>query len=241
MAAPSAAPGPAAPALEVEWLGRVPYDEGLALQERAHAARRSGERGDRLLLLEHPPVVTLGRGAGTGHLVTPEPLLARSGIRVFRVGRGGDVTYHGPGQLVGYPVVDLRERFRPAAPDLHRYLRALEAGLVAALAALDLPARRIEGRTGVFVDRARSRRRTGPERKIASIGIGVRHWISVHGFALNVDLDLAGFRHIVPCGLHDVEMTSVALERGEGPATGLGARVREAVSRHVAREIEGLG
>ncbi len=175
--------------------GRLPYLEALSLQERLLEERP--QRGtDTLLLLEHPPVITLGRGGEERHLRLPESVLAAQGIEVHRVGRGGDVTYHGPGQLVGYPIVDLA----PLGRDLHRYLRLLEEVLLLTLAAFDLRGERRPGCTGVWVAGA----------KIASIGIGVRRWVSWHGFALNVTTDLGGFDAIVPCGLAGVEMTSMA-------------------------------
>jgi lipoyl(octanoyl) transferase len=192
------------------------------------AARRRGATGDRLLLLEHPPVVTFGRSGRPEHLLVAPAELARRGVEVHHVARGGDVTYHAPGQLVGYPIVDLAAR---GAVDLPRFLRALEAGLVDALAALGVPATTRAGATGVFVAGA-------PRRKLASIGIGVRGWVSCHGFALNVNLDLEGFAAIVPCGLHDVEMTSVARELG-GTAPDLMQRAREAVSSALPRRLAG--
>ncbi|MEZ4278180.1 MAG: lipoyl(octanoyl) transferase LipB [Myxococcota bacterium] len=238
-------------ALAVEWLGLVPYGEALAIQEAALAERAAGRRGDRLLLLEHPPVVTLGRSAKAGHLLVGEARLRALGIERFEVGRGGDVTYHAPGQLVGYPIVDLSA---PGRRDVHAFLRQLEAGLIDALEAWAIPACRVEGRTGVFIDRTRSRRPGGLERKIASIGIGLRRWVTWHGFALNVDLDLSGFDAIVPCGLPDVVMTSVArelaIERGEPPAStpvgegaigeaSLSERVRESVAVAVRKRLVG--
>lgn len=231
-------------ALSVEWLGRVPYGEALVLQETALRERADGLRGDRLLLLEHPPVITLGRSHKAGNVLFGESRLRALGIEVFEVARGGDATYHAPGQLVGYPIVDLS---RPDRRDIHVFLRKLEAGLIDALEEWAIPACRIEGRTGVFIDRVRSRRPGGRERKIASIGIGLRRWVTWHGFALNVDLELAGFDAIVPCGLPDVVMTSVAnelaIERGapvEGESVGepgLGVRVREAVARTLAKRL----
>jgi lipoate-protein ligase B len=191
------------------------------------AARRAGETGDRLLLLEHPPVVTLGRAAKPAHLLVPREELARRGVGVFEVVRGGDVTWHGPGQLVGYPIVDLATRGRPDVPG---FLRLVEAALCEALGALGVAAGTHPGWTGVFVAGAH------PPRKIASIGIGVRGWVTWHGFALNVDCDLAGFEAIVPCGLHGVVMTSVARELGGAPPE-LGARAREAVGRAFAGRL----
>ena len=237
--------------LAIEWLGLVPYGEALVLQESALVERAAGRSGDRLLLLEHPPVVTLGRSAKAGHLLVDEARLRELGIERFEVGRGGDVTYHAPGQLVGYPIIDLSA---PGRRDVHAFLRQLEAGLIDALEEWAIPACRVEGRTGVFIDRIRSRRRTGRERKIASIGIGLRRWVTWHGFALNVELDLSGFDAIVPCGLPDVVMTSVArelaIERGEpeaGPERGaqasgdatFAARVRESVARAVRKRLIG--
>ena len=179
-----------------------------------------------VLLLEHPPVVTLGRSSRSENLLeTPEALAAR-GVELYETARGGDATYHAPGQLVGYPIIDLAARARR---DVHVFLRELEAALIEALAAFDLEAERIQGKTGVFVKRKSPGERL---RKIASIGIGLRRWITWHGFALNVSLDLAGFDAIVPCGLSGVDMTSVAteLERaGRGRPEDLDTRVRAAV------------
>ena len=208
--------------LTVDWLGTVAYGDALKLQERAVEARRAGETGDRLLLLEHPPVVTLGRAAKPEHLRVPRGELARRGVEVFEVARGGDVTWHGPGQLVGYPIVDLAARGRP---DVHAFLRLVEAALADALGELGVAAETHAGFTGVFVAGSR------PWRKIASIGIGVRGWISWHGFALDVDCDLAGFAAIVPCGLHGIEMTSVARELGAAAPPDLMGRARAALGR----------
>jgi lipoate-protein ligase B len=210
--------------LEIEWLGEVPYGDALALQEEAIAARRAQIVGDRLLLLEHPPVVTLGRSAKPENLLIAKDVLADRGVELFETRRGGDVTYHAPGQLVGYLVVDLAARDEP---DVHRFLRDIEGALIQALAALGVPGCRLDGMTGVFVaDPA-----NGSPRKIASIGIGLRHWVTWHGFALNVSVDLSGFDAIVPCGLHGVEMTSVARERtADGVSGGLDERARSAVS-----------
>jgi lipoyl(octanoyl) transferase len=231
--------------LAVGYLGVVPYGESLDLQRRLAEDRLAGRLAqDVLLLLEHPPVVTLGRGTRSTSLPLPVENLERRGIEVFEIERGGDVTFHGPGQLVGYPIFDLKLHRQ----DLHWFLRRLEDALIGALAALGVEATRNSGYTGVW---------TG-DRKIASIGIHVRQWVTWHGFALNVSTDLSAFDLIVPCGIAGVVMTSVARElgRGEdaGPAEGtppsgafiglgprevshratdvlgdLGARVREAV------------
>lgn len=196
-------------------LGRRGYRDTLALQRELRLARIDGrEPHDLLLLVEHEPTYTLGRGTRAASLpVAPELLRAR-GATVEEVERGGDVTWHGPGQLVGYPILDLRGH----NPDLHWYLRTLEASLVAALADLGIAAGVEAGRTGVWTE----------GRKIASIGIHVKQWVTLHGFALNVAPDLAWFASIVPCGLPDVEMTSVAAERG-GPGAQWWPRARAAV------------
>lgn len=180
---------------------------------------------DRLLLLEHPPVITLGRSTDRAHLLEDEVALAARGVAVEEVRRGGDVTYHGPGQLVGYLILNLRLR---GAVDVHRFVRDLEAALITATAALGVKTTTVPGRTGVFVAPEIGR----PTQKIASIGVGVRHWITYHGFALNVDVDLSGFDAIVPCGLADVTMTSLAEQGADGP---LASRAREAVASAFGR------
>jgi lipoate-protein ligase B len=171
-------------------LGLVEYAQALTWQEELLRQRCQGEGEDTLLLLEHLPVFTLGRGGDERHLLNPRR------VPVYRVGRGGDVTFHGPGQLVGYPILDLTRHGR----DVHAYLRALEAVLIVVLAEYGLHAQRKDGLTGVWVG----------EKKIASIGVGVRRWVTYHGFALNVDPDLSYFADIVPCGLAGVRMTSMA-------------------------------
>jgi lipoyl(octanoyl) transferase len=216
--------------LAVDWLGSVPYPEALELQAKAVEARRAGAAPDRLLLVEHPPVITLGRSGRREHLRVGPAELAARGIAVHEVSRGGDVTYHGPGQLVGYPILDLAAR---GEADVHRYLRSLESTLAEGLAALGLSSHRHPGYTGVFAGPA-------PEaparpRKLASIGVGLRGWVTYHGFALNVTLDLAAFEAIVPCGLSEVAMTSVAAELGAAAPAGLGPRVRSAVADAFAR------
>ena len=214
--------------MEIAWLGQIPYAEALALQEQRVVERRAGRVDDALLLLEHPPTVTLGRRARAEHLLLPEPALAARGVEVHHVARGGDITYHAPGQLVGYPILDLRARGRG---DVVAFVRRLEALLIEALAALGLSGYRRVGYTGVFAGAARP----GPPRKIASIGIGVRRWITFHGFALNVTLDPRAFDLIVPCGLRDVHMTNVALESAAPADPELALRVREAVGAAFAR------
>jgi lipoyl(octanoyl) transferase len=186
------------PDLRVRWLGRVEFAQALALQEEIVAKKREDpSSSDELLLLEHEPVYTIGRTPdkssllGAAHLPYP----------VFSINRGGQATYHGPGQLMGYPIIDLRR----SGQDLHRYLRWLEQLLIELLAEYGIAASRRESLTGVWVD----------QRKIASIGVGVRHWITMHGFALNVCGDLSPFHHIVPCGINNVAMTSMKKETGK--------------------------
>jgi lipoyl(octanoyl) transferase len=180
-------------------LGRRSYEETLEQQRDLCRQRIAGDLADDLLLLvEHEPVITLGRGTRATSLPIPIADLRRRGVQVHEVERGGDVTYHGPGQLVGYPILDLRQH----REDLHWYLRQLEAGLISALGRLGIEAERRAGLTGVWTR----------GRKIASIGIHVKQWVTLHGFALNVNTDLSAFDLIVPCGIPDVVMTSVARE-----------------------------
>lgn len=217
------------PGLVIEWLGRVPYGEALELQRAALRERAAGGP-DRLLLLEHPAVVTLGRSTKPENLrASPEELAAR-GVERFEVARGGDVTWHGPGQLVGYAIVDLAARGRP---DAHAWLRTIEETLIEALATLGVPAKASPGMTGVFLESAPG----GTPQKIASIGVGLRGWISWHGFALNVMPDLGGFDAIVPCGLAGVRMTSLAESLGVSPSSGLFERAREAVAAAFRRRL----
>ena len=177
-------------------LGMVEYGRALELQRALAGARIEGEVGDLLLLLQHPPTITLGRGGGRGHLLVDDGNLRAKGIAFFEVERGGGITYHGPGQLVGYPILDLGLHGR----DLHLYGRKLEEVLIRALRAFGVQAERAPGFTGVWAG----------SRKIASIGLHVKRWVSWHGFALNVDVDLTPFRLIIPCGLRGVEMASMA-------------------------------
>jgi lipoyl(octanoyl) transferase len=188
--------------IEVRRLGRVPYAEGIELQRELVEDRRAGRVPDLLLLLEHPPVVTLG--VKTRHSLahvreTPAGLAAR-GVELHETGRGGDVTYHGPGQLVGYPILDLR----PDRCDVHRYVRDLEEVLIRASAEFDVEAGRVPGLTGVWVGGA----------KIAAIGVRISRWITSHGFAFNVATDLSHFDLIVPCGIRDRGVTSLSLLLG---------------------------
>lgn len=182
--------------LRVERLGRVPYAEGLELQAGRVPAVRAGTEPETLFLLEHDPVVTRGTGTEDGHLLASEDELGLRGIELFDAGRGGDITYHGPGQLVGYPILDLK----PDRKDLHRYLRDLEEVVIRTLARFGVEAGREEGLTGVWT----------PAGKVAAIGVRVSSgWITSHGFALNVDPDLSHFDTIVPCGIGDRSVTSL--------------------------------
>jgi lipoate-protein ligase B len=188
------------PELWIVNLGLIPYAEALELQRSLAAARISGEIAeDVLLLLEHPPVVTLGRGSRAAHLTSSPEFLAARGVELFEVERGGDVTFHGPGQLVGYPIFDLKRHKQ----DLHWYLRQVEEALIRALAGFGIAAERNAGYTGVWT----------AGRKIASIGVHARDWVTWHGFALNVTTDLSYFDLIVPCGISEVRMTSMERER----------------------------
>lgn len=200
--------------LQIIQAGTVAYADALAWQRQLADDRIAGRLPhDVLLLLEHPPVLTLGRNSHAAHVREPE------GIEVFEVERGGDVTFHGPGQLVGYPIIDLKDYKQ----DLHWYLRTLEQALIDALALLEIPAARNPGLTGVWT--------RGGGRKIASIGIHVKQWVTWHGFALNVTTDLAHFERIVPCGIQGVAMTSVLQELGAGSQDGLWQQSVEAVVR----------
>lgn len=181
---------------QIRRLGRVAYADALSLQQELRDDRLAGRIGDQVLLLEHPDVITFGRGARANNARLSDSELREAGFDVFRTNRGGDVTYHGPGQLVGYPILDLAGHGR----DVHEYLRRLEAVLIDTLADFGISARRRDGYAGVWLD---------DERKIASIGVGVRRWVTMHGFALNVCCDLERFDAIVPCGLAGVEMVNM--------------------------------
>ena len=205
------------------WLGRVSFEDALALQESLVEQRFAGEIPDTVLYLEHEPVYTIGRTRDRSSLrsegddeVLPHP--------VVEINRGGQATYHGPGQLVGYLILDLHA----FGLDLHTYLRAIEQGLIDFLAESDVTAGRREGLTGVWVE----------DRKIASIGVGARRWITMHGFAFNISRDLSGFESIVPCGIQDVTMTSLETEIGRAcdPQT-----VATDVHPHLERALAALG
>ena len=177
--------------IHIRDLGLIDFHQAFLLQERLVAGVAAGTEEETLLLLEHPPVYTIGSGGNESNVLDPA-------IRTVRINRGGDVTFHGPGQLVGYPIIHLGKRRR----DLHRYLRFLEGFLVAVAADFAVEAGRIPGRTGVWTD----------EGKLASIGVGVRRWVTMHGFALNVSAELSGFGRINPCGIERCPVTSLAME-----------------------------
>ncbi len=190
--------------MQVRRLGRVGYQEALDLQADLVEQRRRGAIGDTLLLLEHPPVITLGvktRNNRT-NILASDAQLADAGVTVFQTGRGGDVTYHGPGQLVGYSIFDLN----PHRRDVHRYVRDIEQALIDAVGTLGITAERVDGLTGIWVG----------QHKLAAIGVRISRWITSHGFALNVSTDLTHFDLIVPCGIQDRGVT--ALERLLGRA-----------------------
>jgi len=199
--------------MNIEWLGRIHYEAGLQIQNaKLESCLDTGS--ETVLLLEHEPVYTIGRLPDKSSLRG----LSQLPYPVFETNRGGQATYHGPGQLVGYPILDLRVRGR----DLHTYLRNLENLLIDLLDDFEISASRVEGKTGVWID----------NRKIASIGVGVRKWVTMHGFALNVSSDLHGFQHIIPCGIADVRMTSISRELSKEISL---ETVRERMTPHLRR------
>jgi lipoyl(octanoyl) transferase len=203
--------------LEVRHLGRVPYAAALELQARLVAERQGGRIPDTLLLLEHDPVFTLGRNARAENVLLPEEALKAQGFEVFETGRGGDVTYHGPGQTVGYPILDLS----PDRCDVHRYVRDLEEVMIRTCADYGLQAARVAGMTGAWIG----------DEKIGAIGVRIARWVTSHGFALNVSNDLAPFAMIVPCGIRGRGVTSLQRQLGRTVAT---ADVAPRLARHLA-------
>jgi lipoate-protein ligase B len=206
--------------LRVAELGLVEYGRALALQERLVAARIADEVTDTMLMLEHPPVFTLGRGADERFI-----LAQRDDVPVHRVSRGGQVTFHGPGQLVAYPIIKLDGRAR----DVSGYLRGLEAAIIRSLAHFGIEAHRRAGLTGVWIG----------SKKIASIGVGIRRWVTYHGLAVNVATDLSYFDAIVPCGIDGCEMTSVAAQgRNDIGVEDFAAALRAAFAEHFGYDLE---
>jgi lipoyl(octanoyl) transferase len=183
--------------LEVRRLGLLPYREALAMQRQLVDERKAGRIHDVLLLLQHPPVITLGvKGdGGRGHILADAEGLAELGVEVHEAGRGGDVTYHGPGQVIGYPILDLQ----PDRCDVHRYVRDLEEVMIRTCAAHHIAATRVAGLTGAWVG----------QEKIGAIGVKISRWVTSHGFAFNANTDLSHFNLIVPCGIHDHGVTSL--------------------------------
>jgi len=206
--------GDETPKLRARWLGRVDYGSALDLQLSTLEERKSGDIPDTLLLLEHPHVVTFGRRADDTHLVTDRDGLEAAGVEVFETDRGGEATYHGPGQLVGYPIIDVRVvKLGPVT-----YVRMLEKSIIEALAEFGVDAHLVDGETGVWVDGVPNEKRNPDAnpagRKIAAIGVRISGGVTMHGFALNLSTDLAYFEHIIPCGMPDLPFTSIALESG---------------------------
>lgn len=196
--------------IDYRWLGRITWQDAYALQERLVEQRLAGEIADTVLLMEHEPVITIGRTPDKSSLLAVE----RTGVEVIETNRGGQATYHGPGQLVGYLILDLTAQGK----DLHLHLRAVEQSVIALSRSFGVPGGRRDGLTGVWVE----------DRKIASIGVGVRKWITMHGFALNVTSEsLAGFQNIVPCGIQGVSMTTLTAEGGAVSS------VQEAAAKYV--------
>lgn len=208
----------AARTLAIEDWGRTHYGESTARQEALLALRIADEAPDTLVFTEHAPVYTIGRHPGAAqHLLWNEDNLRAQGIEVHRTARGGDITYHGPGQVVGYPIISLNER-----RDLHRYLRDIEEVLIRAAGTFGLAASRREGMTGIWLG----------QRKLAAIGVAVKRWVTWHGFAFNVAPDLAHFAGIVPCGITAGTVTSLAAELGAPPEM---AEAREVLAREFRR------
>ena len=187
---------------QYSFLGRVPYGEAHALQEQTVAARKAGEIEDRLLLVEHPHVITLGRAAKRANILADEDERGRRGVELHETGRGGDVTYHGPGQLVGYPIINLA----PDRCDVRRYVRDLEEVLIRTAGDYEVEAGRIPGLTGVWVG----------DEKLAAIGVRISRWVTMHGFAFNATTDLEYFGLIIPCGITDHGVTSLEKLLGRG-------------------------
>jgi lipoyl(octanoyl) transferase len=204
--------------LTVQRLGTVAYEPAWELQEELAGQRRERRIGDRLLLVEHFPIYTVGRGGDKANLLATPDRLRELGASLVRVDRGGDITFHGPGQLVAYPIVELRD-----ALDLRRYVRILEAAVIDTAAAFGVDAGRVEGLAGVWVD---------GERKLAAVGVRVRRGVTTHGLALNVNTDLAWFDEMIPCGIRDKGTTSLARETGA-------AVQMELVEAELARRLAG--
>jgi lipoyl(octanoyl) transferase len=207
--------------LAVHRLGRIGYAECHELQTRLVEARQRQAIGDVLLLLEHPAVLTLGRAAKKENILFARPLLEARGVEVHEIGRGGDVTFHGPGQLVGYPIVDLK----PDRQDVRRYVASLEETMIRTAADHGIVANRCAGLNGAWVS----------DRKLGAVGVRISRWVTMHGFAINVSTDLSFFDLIVPCGIRDKGVTSLERELGEAPAM---ARIEERAATHFAAQYD---
>ncbi len=202
-------------------LGTVDYAEALRLQTELQAKRIAGKIGDTVLLLEHPPVLTMGRSAEERHVLAAPDVLEAHGISVHEVGRGGDVTYHGPGQLVAYPIIDLK----PDRCDVRKYMWSLEETMIRTCADFGLAATRVDGLNGTWIG----------DRKVGAVGVRISRWVTMHGLALNANSDLTHFDLIVPCGIPDKAVTSLSAERGR---TTLVDDVIEPLARHFAELYE---
>lgn len=198
-------------------LGTIDYAEAHRLQKELQSQRISGQVGDTVLLLEHPPVLTMGRSAKEEHVLAPTEVLEARGISVHEVGRGGDVTYHGPGQLVAYPIIDLK----PDHKDVRKYVSSLEETMIRSCADFGLAARRVDGLNGAWIG----------DRKVGAVGVRISRWVTMHGLALNVSSDLTHFEMIVPCGIQDKDVTSLSAELGRTVDV---ADVIEPLARHFA-------
>ena len=227
------------------WLGRISYAEGLRAQDRVVAARKAGAIGDALLLMEHPPVLTLGRNSGRGNVLASDEELARRGVELHDTNRGGDVTYHGPGQLVGYPIFDLRGDL-PGKKGPHLgpvdFVRLIEEVLIRACGEFGVMAQRVPKRTGVWTVVHPGAGGSVLEKKIAAIGVHVSQGVTSHGFALNVTTDLRDFQWIVPCGIADREVTSLELEADRVPSMEeAGNAVAKSFGRVFGRQLLACG
>jgi lipoyl(octanoyl) transferase len=221
--------------LNLVHLGRLDYAASLRLQQKLIEARHAQRIGNTLLLLEHPPVLTLGRNSSRSNILASDELLARRGVQIHEIDRGGDVTYHGPGQLVGYPILDLRS-FTPRL-GVVEYVRLLEEALIRVCSDFGIPAQRIAGRTGVWTIPGGSI----PEKKVAAIGVHIARGITSHGFALNVTTDLREFELIVPCGISDRAVTSLDLEADAGDTLHPAPTMENAIhatARHFGRVFD---
>jgi lipoyl(octanoyl) transferase len=221
--------------LRATWLGKIDYGSALDLQRSILDNRKSGSISDSVLFLEHSHVVTLGRRADDTHLVTERPKLLAAGVEICETDRGGEATYHGPGQLVGYPIIDVRvANLGPVT-----YVRMLEKSIIETLTEYGINAHLVDGETGVWVDGVPDEKRDSDRnpkgRKIAAIGVRISGGVTMHGFALNVSTDLTYFQHIIPCGMPDLPFTSIELESGESANT---RECAEKVAKRLAANLE---